>query len=421
MGVTPADDQKRLSILWLSHTLPWPAKGGLRQRSYNLMRELSKWHDVDVVSFHQKSQQPTEKELAGARTAIQEFANLLAVHSLPQDRLRGGQFQLAALSLLPGDPYTARWGKSTEYRTSVRQALSHKKYDIIHFDTISLAQYADLAGSTPCALNHHNIESAMLLRRAQIERNPARKLYFWQEGTRLTRYEHVIAPHFSRHLVCSELDGNRLVETAGAIKTHVVPNGVDLDYFRPSLRARDHRPSSLIFVGGLTWYPNASAVRFFLNDIWPLLVKDHPDVVFDIVGRSPPRDFIELADQDPRVRVHGFVDEMRPMLDSAAVYICPIFDGGGTKLKMIDALAMRKAIVAHPIACEGLALSDGSNVILAERPEQFVAHIRKLFESVELRDSIGDSARRHVEDRFSFESIGKDLADLYSSMALETA
>ena len=385
------------------------------------MRELSKWHDVDIVSFHQKSQQPSEKELAAAKLAIEEFARLLAAHPLPQDLLKGGQAQLAAMSLLPGAPFTIRWGKSSEYRDSVIKALADNRYDAIHFDTVSLAQYLDLAGSTPCALNHHNIESAMLLRRAEIEHNPARRLYFWQEGTRLARYERSVAPRFSRHLVCSELDADRLVEMAGPVKTHVIPNGVDLSYFKPSLRAPDHRPRSLIFVGGLTWYPNTSAVRFFLNEVWPLLVKTYPDAVFDIVGRSPPQDFTELAARDPRVGVHGFVDEMRPMLDSAAVYICPIFDGGGTKLKMIDALAMRKAIVAHPIACEGLSLTDGVNVMMAERPEQFVAQIGKLFDSAELRDSIGDNARRHTEDRFSFESIGKDLADLYSTIALETA
>lgn len=421
MNATPAKDRQRLSILWLSHTLPWPAKGGLRQRSYNLMRELSKWHDVDVVSFHQKSQQRSETELETAKRAIQEFAQVLAVHPLPQDLLKGGQAQLAALSLLPGAPFTVRWGQSSNYRESVRKALADKRYDAIHFDTESLAQYSDLTGSIPCALNHHNIESAMLLRRAEIEHNPARRFYFRQEGTRLARYERSVARRFSSHLVCSELDADRLVEMTGPVKTHVIPNGVDLSYFKPSLRARDHRPRSLIFVGGLTWYPNTSAVRFFLNEVWPLLVKQYPDAVFDIVGRSPPQHFTELAARDPRVRVHGFVDEMRPMLDSAAVYICPIFDGGGTKLKMIDALAMRKAIVAHPIACEGLSLTDGVNVLMAERPQQFVAQIGRLFDSAELRDSIGDSARRHAEERFSFESIGKDLADLYSTIALETA
>lgn len=414
---TLAPGPQKRRILWLSHTLPWPAKGGLRQRSYNLMRELSRWHDVDLISFYQSAQQPNDEALLAAENALSEFAQVLAVHPLPQDRLRGGQARLAARSLFPGWPFTIRWGSCADYRASVREALHANRYDVLHFDTVSLAQYLPLTDSIPCTLNHHNIESAMLLRRAELERNGLRKLYFWQEGSRLTRYEEKIARRFRKQLVCSALDADLLTEIVGNVDTHVVPNGVDLEYFTPSARAADHRPESMIFVGGLSWYPNVSAMRFFLREVWPLLGEIYPEAALDVVGRAPPRDFLQLAERDRRVRVHGFVDEMRPMLDTAAVYVCPIFDGGGTKLKMIDALAMRKAIVAHPTACEGLDLTDGVNVLLAERPEDFVQQVGRLFANPTLRDMLGDNARRHVESHFSFRAIGKDLADLYGSLA----
>jgi glycosyltransferase involved in cell wall biosynthesis len=172
----------------------------------------------------------------------------------------------------------------------------------------------------------------------------------------------------------------------------------------------------IIFVGGLSWYPNASAVKRFLAASWPIVRSANPDVSFTVVGRNPPQWLQDYAKRDSRVRPTGFVDDIRPLVENATIFICPIFDGGGTKLKMLDAMSMAKPIVAHPIACEGLDAQHGLHLLVAETPQDFASSILSLLDDAEKRAALGTAARLHVERNFSFAAIGEALADSYASL-----
>lgn len=414
----PAEKEiPRRRVLWLSHVLPWPPKGGLKQRSYHLMRELARYHDVRVVAFRQHSHQPNENRLREAMTAMSEFAELQDVFDLPEDRRPGGRPLLALRSLLPGPPYTIRWGMCPQYGKAVQRAITDFRPDVVHFDTVSLAPYLELCGDVPAVLNHHNIESHMLLRRAEKETNLFKKLYFRQEGTRLAAYERNVLNQFRLHLVCAELDGDRLAENVGPLPVQVIPNGVDLAYFRPAPEGTIQRPDSMIFVGGLSWYPNSSAMRFFVKKVWPVLVEHRPSIELKIIGRNPPADLTMAAQRDTRIKVMGFVDDIRSSVAESMVYVCPIFDGGGTKLKMIDAMAMGKAIVAHPVAAEGLGLEHGRNVLLGESPGEMAKLCLELFDDDQLRHRLGRAARERAEQAFGFDAIGAALASNYSILS----
>ncbi len=413
---TPNHSRRR--VLWLSHLLPWPPKGGLRQRSYHLMKAIGERHELEVIAFRQRSQQPDAESVDAALGALEQFAVVRRVIDLPQEDYPIGQVGLAARSLLPGEPFTVRWGKSMAYREAVREAVSQSDPELVHVDTISLAPYiAEVADDLPACLNHHNVESEMLLRRASQEPNMLRRVYFWQEGRRLQAVERSFAGRFWRHLVCAELDAERLKAVVPGVHTEVVPNGVDLDYFTASPADTPETPDSLIFVGGLSWYPNASAMQFLVSDVWPLLVERRPEARLQIIGRNPSVSLRRLAAPYAGIEIPGFVDDMRPLVYRSQVYVCPIYDGGGTKLKMIDAMALSKPIVAHPVACEGLGLTDGVDVIIAETPIEFRDSIIRLFEDSELRRRLGAAARARAERVFSFREIGAKLADLYSQLA----
>jgi glycosyltransferase involved in cell wall biosynthesis len=247
----------------------------------------------------------------------------------------------------------------------------------------------------------------MMLRRAQIEKHVFKRLYFWQEGLRLQRYERRVCPQFDLNITCSALDTERLQAIAPHISATEVPNGVDTNYFRPD--GMPERPLSLVFAGNMSWYPNAAAMLFFADKVWPALRRELPEVTVDVIGGNPPPALSVLAARDKNFRVHGFVPDVRPYIDRAAVYVCPIMDGGGTKLKILDALAMGKPIVAHPIACEGIGVRDGHDVIFAREAGEFVQSIMKLLGDPQRRKEMSANARSVAELSYSYAFIGRKL------------
>jgi glycosyltransferase involved in cell wall biosynthesis len=400
--------------------VPYPPNSGNLARAYNLLKGLALKHTVDLVAFVQEPLlhaffQDRNEALAECRRELLRVCN--DVIFLPIERLSRpfGKARTVVESLFEGQGYTAGWLRSAAASRTLRELFLRNKYSIVHFDVISLALYRELLLSVPATLGHHNIESHMMQRRATNERNWLKKAYFWQEGRRLRTCERTWAPRFATNIVCSDLDGERLRRIVPGAETTTIPNGVDCDYFRSSKAVE--RPDSLIFVGTMNWYPNADAVLYLLREIWPRLLARRPTATLDIVGANAPRSIVESARSLRGVTVHGFVPEIRAMMDATAIYVCPIRDGGGTKLKILDACAMEKCIVAHPIACEGLLVESGINVKFAETASQFVQAIIELLDDSAARRAMGRAARELVARHYSFSSIGKEMSRCLEGIA----
>jgi glycosyltransferase involved in cell wall biosynthesis len=404
-----------VKVLWLSHLVPYPPKGGVLQRSYNLLRETARYHEVSLLAFHQPrlmrlSLGDSPEALATAQAALEKFCRRVEVLPIPaeQGALRRGL--LLAASYLTADPYTVNWLKSPRMERALAAMLAAEAFDAVHFDTISLAVYRDLVQGPRTALTHHNVESHMVLRRAEQEPSALKRHYLRREGRRLAEYERRMCGRFDVNVTCSELDAARLKKVAPGVRTVAVPNGVDLGYFHPG--GGPETPGRIVFAGRLGAYTNRRAAQVLAREIWPRVRERVPEASLDIVGADPPPEAVSLARSDPRVRAPGFVDDVRPYLDAAEVYVCPITDGGGTKLKVLDALAMGKALVAHPVACEGIDVRDGETVVLAQAPEDFAREIAGLLADPGRRRAIGAAGRRLVEERYSYAAIGRRMADV---------
>ena len=241
-----------------------------------------------------------------------------------------------------------------------------------------------------------------------------KRLYLENEARKLENFERSRCPSVDVNLTVSPLDGEGLREIAPGVCVRVVDNGVDVGFFRPTAAPRNGR-RGLVFAGGMDWYPNREAMLFFAQKIWPALVEDDPRRTVTIVGREPPPQVL-AASRDSRVTVTGFVDDVRPYLDRAAIYVCPIRDGGGTRLKILDALAMAKPLVATALAVEGLDLQEGTHYLRAEKPAEFVEKIRRLERDGGLRDRLARAGRQLVESRFSWDAIGSKLEAAYRLM-----
>jgi glycosyltransferase involved in cell wall biosynthesis len=409
-----------MNVLWIAHAVPYPPKAGFLLRSYNLLRALARRQTVDLVAFVQESWMTTlfpsvEVGLAESDRALKEFCRQVTFLPIGSVTRPWGKQITALTAVMRGTAYTTAWLQSSAARSVISQRLQATSYDIVHFDTIGLAPYRSLAKAVPATLTHHNIESHMMFRRAESATNVLARAYFLHEARALRAYEQRTAADFAVHITCSTLDSERLRELAPRAKTVEIPNGVDCDFFQS--RDLSERAQSLIFVGTMNWYPNIDAMLFFLRAVWPDLRRRLPAVTLDIAGSNPPKSIAELAAMLDGVAVHGYVPDVRPMLDTAALFVCPIRDGGGTKLKILDALAMKKCVIAHPIACEGIDVTAGENIILASTAAEFVKQIVTLLPDERRRREIGKAGRALVESQYSYTAIGTRFNDVMRNAA----
>lgn len=410
----------RRKILWVSHLVPYPPVAGVLLRTYNLVRSVAARHDLSLVSFVQDSWLELcfgsrEAGLAECRKVLESYCRDVEFLPIESMQRRGGQVRTALEGLVSGSGYVQRWLQGPRAHEAMTRVAARGGFELAHFDTIALAPFRRHFTRVPATLGHHNVESHMLLRRAENAGNPVKKLYFRQEGLRLQRYEQSVGGEFALHIACSDIDGERLRDIGAAGRVETIANGVDCEFFRPAGVAP--RPRSLVFVGTMNWYPNVDAVMFLLQHLWRPLRARFPDLVLDIAGANPPASLVAVARGLDGVTVHGFVKDVRPLIESATLFVCPIRDGGGTKLKILDAFAMNKCVVAHPVACEGIDVTPGENVEFCTEPAEWIERIAALLDDPALRAQRGAAARSLVERRYSFDAIGARLAGLFDQLA----
>jgi polysaccharide biosynthesis protein PslH len=403
-----------MKILWISQNLPFPPKTGVLQRNYNLIREASQFADIHLVAILKQDILPNF-DGAVAERELGKLCRRVTVVELPTETSRTAFLWVLVKSLFTRNPFTVNWANSAGLRKILRDAVAAERYDLVFFDTISLADYRGLARKSVRVLNHHNVESHLFDRRLPYERNPLKRFYLGMEARKLRNYEAAHAAEFDMNVMVSELDGVRLQEICPPARVAVVANGVDVSYFQSSEGGRE--PGHLIMVSGMNWFPNKDAVLFMAQDIWPLLTQVAPQVKLTIVGASPPQQILDLAARDPRVTVTGFVDDVRPYMERAQIYLCPMRDGGGTRLKILDALSMGLPIVATTMALEGIHVEPERDVLTADAPAQFVHQIQRLLGDGQLRMRLGASGRAFAERHFSWPVVGRRMQDMFKELA----
>jgi len=188
-----------------------------------------------------------------------------------------------------------------------------------------------------------------------------------------------------------------------------VPTGVDIDYFRPR-RDGQVRPNSLVFTGSMDWLPNEDGVQYFTKEILPLVRKRIPDVVITIVGRNPYPSLLESSERDNGIVVTGRVDDVRPYIDNASVFVVPLRIGGGTRLKIYEAMAMERAVVSTTIGAEGLPLTPGKEILIADTPEEFAESVIGLLDNREMAQELGRNAATRVRNEFGWDHVAKTFA-----------
>jgi glycosyltransferase involved in cell wall biosynthesis len=404
-----------MKILFLSQIVPYPPKGGVLQRIYYLLYELCRDNEVHLMAFVHHDILTDDKKIEEAKIHLLQFCKSVNFTTLKPKQSRFYFIRTFLRSIFSFSPFSVLAFTSKCFQGHVTTMLQENAFDLIQFDTIALAQYLPENCSIPKVLTHHNVESEVIFRRARTTRNIIQKAYLYMYAKKLLKYEKKHLKIFSCNLSCSEVDKEKLQAIDNSIRVEVIPNGTDTSYFIPN--PNKERNNIIAHIGGLA-SANLDAVQYFLSEIWPIIKREKNDIYLNVVGRNAPKIIRDIAKNDQNIKITGFVEDVRPYMEEASLIIVPLRFGGGTKLKVLDSLAMGKAVVSTSIGIEGIDVSPGKNIIVADSPKEFADSVIYLLENANVRKDIGRMGRKLIEEKYDWTMIGKKQRELYKEIVL---
>jgi polysaccharide biosynthesis protein PslH len=394
-------NEASLRILWVKLNGLWPLNTGGRLRTFHTVAELSQRHAVTLLTTHA----PGEDAHALA-PQLPACERVISLEHAPT-KVGSAAFLLATarswLSPLPADMW--RW-RVPAVRQEVERLLAGGHFDLCVADFLSATPNVPLGGRVPVVLFEHNVEYVIWKRLAQAPGPVWRRALLELEWRKMRRYEAAACTRASFTLAVSEADRTLLMATAPGARVAAVETGVDLDYFAPN--GWHEKPATIVFTGSLDWYPNEDAVLHFVDEILPRVRAHVPATRFVVVGRNPSAKLRHVAEAAGAI-VTGTVDDVRPWLAEAAVCIVPLRIGGGTRLKIFEALAMAKPVVSTTIGAEGLPVTSGEHLVLADGAGDFAKAVITLLRDPDQRQRLAKAGRALVEERFSWGRVALDF------------
>jgi polysaccharide biosynthesis protein PslH len=401
-----------LKILWLNSGLLLPLDKGGKLRTWHLMRHLAMRHEITYLSFSDASQTVQD------RMGMSEVCSTL--ETVPRSDAAKGTlpFYLKAASFIVDEaPYAVANYRSAEYRARLDALLASNAFDVIVCDFLPPAVNMPDRLPCPAILFTHNVEAEIWRRHVETATNQLSRVLLTQQWNRMLRFERRALAAFDLVLAVSDTDSDtfeRLYPGALKAPVHVVQTGVDTGFFHPDIQTTV-RPEHLVFTGSMDWLPNEDGMQYFVRDILPLVRRQVPQATLSIIGRAPTPAVKRLAEQ-AGIEVTGRVDDVRPHIAAGAVYIVPLRIGGGTRLKIFEAMAMGKAVVSTTVGAEGLPVTSGQNVVIADDPARFSQAVVDLLRDAETRQRLENEARRLVVEKYDWSAVAQDFEDALASV-----
>jgi sugar transferase (PEP-CTERM/EpsH1 system associated) len=393
-----------MNILWLKTELLHPVDKGGKIRSYNMLKALKRNCRITYLTLDDGTADSTARELAS------EYCHdLVCVPHRRREKFTTGFYVELALNLASDLPYAIKKYESPEMRQELVRLLAAQRIDVLVCDFLAPAVNVPPNLNCTTVLFQHNVEAMIWKRHYEVQTATARKAYLYRQWQKMRAFEAKACPQFDSVIAVSREDRDQMRQEYGLENVYDVPTGVDTAYFRPSGRI-ETRPHHLVFTGSMDWLPNEDGIRYFTEQIMPRIKQSVPDVTLTVVGRDPYPSLVELSKRDPSVTVTGRVDDVRPYMEEAAVYIVPLRIGGGTRLKIYEAMAMEKPVVSTTIGAEGLPVTDGEEIVLADTPESFAQAVVELLKQQNLSAEIGARAAAKVRAEFGWESVADSFA-----------
>ena len=393
-----------MKILWLKTELLHPVDKGGKIRTYHLLKQLKSDHHITYLTLDDGSAPPN-----AAEDALEYCHELIRIPHVNREKFSAGFYAELALNLASSLPYAIGKYKSPQMTRAIVDLTSKNKFDVVICDFLAPAVNIPRELKTPVVLFQHNVEAAIWKRHYEVQKNAAKRLFLYRQWRKMQQFEGAICRRVERVISVSEADSETMEKDYGLTKVYDVPTGVDVDFFRPST-AIPIQPNSLVFTGSMDWLPNEDAINYFTQQILPLIRQSVPDVSLTVVGRNPSHKLQELGRQDSSITVTGRVDDVRPYMERSAAYIVPLRIGGGTRLKIYEAMAMEQAVVSTSVGAEGLPVESGREILIADTPAAFAESVVQLLTNPGIAQEFGTRAAGIVREQFGWHRAAQRFA-----------
>ena len=406
-----------MRILWLNSGLLLPLDKGGKLRSWHLLRHLAERHDVTYLGFSDPSNTP--EDLDGMLEACDDLQTVER-----RDVPKGSPaFYLdAAKHLADPLPYAVAKYRSPAYRRRLAALLASASWDAVICDFLVPAVNMPAALPCPAVIFTHNVEAEIWRRHAETEQRPLRRLLLRAQWQRMLRFEGATLRRFDEILAVSDTDRDTFERLYAVPRrtVRVIPTGVDTAYFAPQPHVRPD-PFRLVFTGSMDWLPNEDGVLHFCREVLPRLRQAEPRISLAIVGRNPTPAIRRLAESSQGIEVTGRVDDVRPHVVAAALSIVPLRIGGGTRLKIYESMAMGRAVASTTVGAEGLPLTPGVHIALADEPAALSNEILRLLRDETARRAMEEAGLALVRQRYDWAAVAGVLEESVHSAAAARA
>lgn len=343
--------------------------------------------------------------------AFEYCHELIRIPHHTKEKFTAAFYMELAQNLFSPFPYAVKKYESKPMREAILKALAKGDVDVLVCDFLAPALNVPKDISSASVLFQHNVEAIIWKRHYETQTNSAKRAFLKREWRKMTKFEGMMCRQFDCVIAVSPEDRDLMRTDYGVRCVDSVPTGVDTDYFKPR-RASANGTHDLVFTGSMDWLPNEDGIRYFVESVLPLIKQSVPGVRLTVVGRNPSKSLVELSQRDTSIVVTGRVDDVRGYIDEAAAYIVPLRIGGGTRLKIYEAMAMEKPVVSTSVGAEGLPVEDGFDIILGDTAETFAAGVRKVLSEPQLARDIGLRAAQKVREKFGWKQVARDFAGL---------
>ncbi|HEV7472423.1 MAG TPA: glycosyltransferase [Pyrinomonadaceae bacterium] len=403
-----------MHILWLKTELLHPVDKGGKIRTYNMLKELKRQHRITYLALDDGTAGAAERE-----SALEYCHELIAIRHQPREKFTAGFYAELLMNLASRLPYAIKKYESAKMRTEIVKRVQAEDVDLVVCDFLAPAANVPFDLGCPTVLFQHNVEAMIWQRHYQVQSNWLKKAYLFRQWLMMRTFERRMCHRFDAVVAVSTEDREQMQNEYGAVAVFDVPTGVDTEFFRPSGRERADL-HNIVFTGSMDWLPNEDAISYFTEQIMPRIKQVIPEATLTVVGRNPYPSLLELARRDSSVIVTGRVDDVRPYMERAAAYVVPLRIGGGTRLKIYEAMAMEKAIVSTSIGAEGLPVKDGAELLLADTAESFASAVIRVLQEPSVARSLGAAAAATVREQFGWGRVAERFGRICEDAVAES-